>query len=135
LQLNELLDMGGGSVTGVALRDLAGHTQLKYLLLRNNQAIDDAGLAALSPLVELRELFLTNTGITDAGLVHLRTLTQLRRLGIAENYGITGAGLSSLTELQALETLEMGKTRVQAESLPSLAQFPNLQVLNLDSTG
>ena len=67
----------------------------------NGTRITDAGLVHLSGLTNLRDLWLTGTGVgltgtgvTDAGLVHLSGLKKLEVLDL-DGTGVTDSGLTS----------------------------------------
>jgi uncharacterized membrane protein len=73
------MDLAGTAVTDAGLKALTAMVNLRQLHLERTR-VTDAGLPALAPLAKLEYLNLYGTGVTDAGLPALRPLTSLRRL-------------------------------------------------------
>ncbi|GAM27609.1 hypothetical protein SAMD00019534_107850 [Acytostelium subglobosum LB1] len=72
-------------------------TDLKTLVLLNNDFTDD-GAAHLSKLVSLTALDLSMcTHLTDRGLQHLKNLNQITRLNLNFNSNLTDMGVATLT--------------------------------------
>ncbi len=61
-------------------------------------SIEDAGLANLAQLPNLKTLNITSNKVTDAGLAHLKTIKNLEKLVLTGNPGITPGGVTSLKE-------------------------------------
>ena len=57
--------------------------------------LDDDGLARLSGLTQLTNLFLQDTEVTDAGLIHLAGMSKLIQLDLRRTR-VTGTGFASL---------------------------------------
>ncbi len=151
-QLTEL-DLYHTGVTDEGLQHVRGLTQLKLLGLPPN--ITDAGfahLAGLTNLAELRftslenlkgpglkhllgtqvkQLFLTSTGVTDDGLQGVEALTGLQSLSLPPR--ITDAGLAHLKGLP-LTTLSLAQTQVTDAGLARLKDLPNLNKIDLSKT-
>ncbi len=129
----------------LSLRELH---RLENLNLANCLNITDAGLAAISPLKDLRDLDLSrkpavlsftfssaNPGakLSDAALMHLRPLSRLTSLSLSGNQ-ITDAGLAQLSGLRSLEVLELDDTPVTDAGLEHLKRMPRLKFLSLVKT-
>ena len=69
--------------------------------------------------------------VTDSGLTHLRSLRHLRVLSVGHCRRITDAGLESLAELPALETLYLNNTPITDAGLKHLAKISTLKSLML----
>jgi serine/threonine protein kinase/Leucine-rich repeat (LRR) protein len=69
----------------------------------------------------------------EAMASHLRDSSQLRLLDLSGNAAINDKAISALGELPALESLNLAKTGVTDESFATLAKFPRLRVLGLQS--
>jgi len=98
--------------------------------LRGIKAVDDAGLANLQGLTEIRQLDLNDTDISDEGLKCLHDATELTRLDL-EKTKVTDRGLSELAPFARLEYLNLNRTRVRGEGLSVLAEMPELKDLRL----
>jgi predicted negative regulator of RcsB-dependent stress response len=88
--------------------DLSGDVSSVIL---DGPSINDAALAHLRGLAQLRWLSLTNTRITDAGLTHLRGLRELGSLELA-NTMVSDTGLAHLRGLTKLWYLDLNNTQV-----------------------
>jgi hypothetical protein len=104
----EDLGLSGTNVTDAELAQLvlsAPPPRLQYLGLGDQ--ITDAGLAAVSRLVGLRELSLCGCNISDTGLAHLRCLSGLETLLLSGCHQLTDAGLQHLRSLGGLRALQL----------------------------
>lgn len=140
-----------GDIT--ALRHLPN---LRSLVL-GSSVLKDAGWAALGKLTQVRTLYLGASNIQDRHLAHLAGLSHLRELDL-EGTQISAAGLpalgqlaglerlrlrdtpvsrsvagddplTALTPLQALITLDLGKTQADRERVRALQRLlPNLRI-------
>jgi len=114
---------------------------LQRLVLTNNPIGDDgcASLAAWKHLGNLRTLYLTACEISDAGLVALANsgkLGALEKLTLANNEGITDAGIATLAStkvLPMLAYLELKNLELQDASGQALAdaKFPHMKHLDV----
>ncbi|MFZ1936415.1 MAG: hypothetical protein WCB27_21605 [Thermoguttaceae bacterium] len=100
--------------------------------------VHDSDLSWLEMLPGLRRLGLFHTQITDAGLEHLKGLTQLKELWLPDT--VTYAGLGTLKNMTALESLNVGRGDPEPDTPPShvtdrflgqLAGLSSLQELDL----
>ena len=96
------LDLDGAWVTDPSMRHVEGLTQLRVLRLGYARNVDDARLANVGELKNLRVLGLGRTGVTDAGLEHIRGLAQLESLDISGT-AVDDAGLAQLKGLTHLQ--------------------------------
>ena len=112
---------------------------LRKLDLRSTP-VDDAGMAYLRGLVNLKAVDLMNSTmlasdskLTDAGLDPLRRLTDLRELNLTGT-AIRGPGLAHLAGMTVLARLDLSHTLIEDAGLAHLPTFPKLRHLNLSGT-
>ncbi len=90
---------------------------------------DDASLAAIKRLTNVKTLDLRNTQVTDIGLKHLKGWTDLTSLNLRDT-NITDAGLEHLKGLAKLLVLQLNN-KVSDESVKELQQaLPNCKIYN-----
>ncbi len=94
--------------------------------------VDNALLAQLAVLKELRNLDLSNADIDDEGLRRLVHLP-LRRLWLQETK-ITDASAATLSKISFLNFLQLNATQLSDAFLERLDPLPNLQDLGLRGT-
>jgi beta-lactamase regulating signal transducer with metallopeptidase domain len=125
---------GGIPIDDAALAQLGTLTNLKLLNLPADD-LTDAGLAHLKPLAQLQSLALLGAcdampQLTEAGLVHLEPLRSLKHLDLPTRIEITDLGVASLARLQALQSLNSGLT-LSDEGLAQLASLQRLKQIDL----
>lgn len=97
-----------------------------------NSDLNDADLARLTSLRQIRRLMLNHTQVTDRGLVHLQKLSHLNNLGLDETQ-ITDDGLETLHACRSLEFLSLYGTRTTPKGVERLgAALPYLNVVDKD---
>jgi len=126
------VNLSGTLVNDATLAMIKRLTELKRFRHDDN-LLTDAGLEHLSGLPNLEVLSLVQTQTSDAGLVHLKELRNLRSLFLYNNK-ITDAGLVHLNGLTNLQQLSLGQTRVTDAGWVHLQGLTNLTWLNLEST-
>ena len=94
----------------------------------NAQSADDV-LKYVVTLKSLRGLAVTMRQIDDAGLARLKSLTQLRELYFLDAPNITDAGIAHLAELSELRSVIVGSCKITDASLRVLGELPHLQSL------
>jgi serine/threonine protein kinase/Leucine-rich repeat (LRR) protein len=125
---------GNPKVNDAGLANLKGLTNLKELKLHYTQ-VGDAGLAYLKGLSKLKLLNLWRTRVSDAGLVHLKGLTNLKELDLQYTYAqVSNAGLEHLKGLTKLTQLRLSGTQVDNAGLEHLKGLTNLTQLWLAGT-
>ena len=100
------LDLAGAPVNEADLANLAGLKNLKRLSLANSTVADSA-LVHLTGLTKLESLNLFHTAITDAGLTKLNGLKNLKRLYVAETK-VTDAGVQAFQKAVANVQVDQG---------------------------
>ena len=95
--------------------------------------LDDKGLRRLRFLKQLEELDLQGTSIQGPGLSALSGMKNLRTLNLHGN-PIIGEHLANLKDLDSLEELDLSNTRADDDSMASLAGLKNLKRLNVQGT-
>lgn len=119
--------------TGVgdgALEAVADLPQLIELDLWGCREITDAGVLALSEMVQLERLDLGLCEISDVGLRRLLGLNRLQDLSLSGTQ-ISDRGLETLGSVSTLQRLDLSGTRVTGSGLESIAGLPALAVLNM----
>lgn len=92
--------------------------------------VSETGLAELTGLKELRELYLAGTLVDDAALAKIAEMPAMQKLRIAKT-GVTGEGLGKLTALQ-LEELDISEcTSLDDAALEPVGKIVSLKKLNL----
>ena len=108
--------------------------------------VDDADLAPLARMTELKELHLgtSNPGLTDRTLAVLGRLSELEELEIGDA-PVTDAGLAPLARLDQLQTFFLGhppraqpagagRVAITGSGFAALGRLPHLRMLQLFST-
>jgi hypothetical protein len=138
LRLNDTLRLNGLSLhisrdaEATFLRRLQGISDLSLVLDRRCSVDND--LLSLQELPDLESLSLSMDGsdVTDQGLVHIRNLPQTWRLSINECGAITDEGLSHLSSLNELRTLEAAGCLFPRKGLAHLSVLTSLEKLDLN---
>lgn len=122
------LDLARSAVTDDAL------TYLRFSHVRclnlNYTRIGDRGLARLSTMPSLTQLFLDGTRITDRGLAHLARISSVEQLSLEGNK-VTDAGLVYLGDLKSLRSLRLRGTRATDAGIARLKQaLPQCQIVS-----
>ncbi len=112
------------------LEKLAARVSVKELDLNDNITVTDAGLAHISKIQRLEELFLDDTNITDKGVKFLRS-TKLTQLNLW-NTQVSDVSLNYISEIKSMTQLHLkGCSRVTDSGVAKLAKLQNLWMLNL----
>jgi hypothetical protein len=97
-----------------------------------NPDLNDADLATLTSLRQIRRLSLDRTQVTDRGLVHLQKLPHLRYLSLDKTH-VTDEGLESLRVCRSLEFVSLYDTQTTLEGVQRLrAAVPSVRVIDRD---
>jgi len=125
------LAVSGFGVTPEGVRLLTACPTLEELALENTK-IDDAALAELAALPDLRSLNLRRSvSLTDAAVETLTRFPKLEQLYLHDN-GFSADALAKLTALRRLRLLDLrGCPGVGAEVLQKLCEIPRLSDLRL----
>lgn len=153
----EELDLSNTGVSNAGLAEISKLTRLKRLVLPSQTS--DQTLLTLVNLNDLQALSVQASGITDKGLEALKAFKQLRELNLSACKSIVGSGLSGLTDLSSLRTLdisfaslddevvgrclrlkalrrlEMQRTNVSGKTFLAVKRSPDLEVLNVRRCG
>lgn len=95
--------------------------------------LEDQALSAIGQLPKLTELNLLRTQVTSAGLSAIQR-RPLKRLNLDDIVGVDDDIFDTLSTLQSLEWLHLGKTRVTDEGIQRLEGLPNLKEVLLNDT-
>lgn len=118
------IEGAGGRVTRISAESPA----LSVNFSLHGKSVDDAVLAQLVHIPEVRELRLGKTAIGDSALAHVGTLSSLERLYL-ERTAVTDAGLAHLGGLQSMVYLNLYGTGIGDEGLAHLAGLKSLRKL------
>lgn len=113
-----------GDVASVASKPL------KWIDLSDTQ-VTDAGLAHLSDMTSLTELYINNTAVSDDGVASLSKLYRLKTLSLIQTR-ITDKSISFLHELTDLESLDLRGNAMTDHTLLMLKPLKNLRFLFLN---
>lgn len=129
-----VIDFREKPITGdQTLEKLAQTVGLRKLNL-DNSPVTDAGLRALGPMPDLRDLSLTRSLITeDAVSIIVNQFPNLEHLRL-DATAITDKHLDKLSQLTSLERLSLYRTRITDGSCEHLAKITSLRTLSLDQT-
>lgn len=123
-------------ISSRGLRQLKGlDLTTLYLAFDDNpkQLLDDSCVDAIvDSLPRVEYLVLYNAQFSDAGLRNLSRLSSIKDLGIQKAPLLTGATLGALGTLQHLSSLGLRNTLLNNNSLLSLPNFEQLELLRLD---
>ena len=99
----------------------------------NKPAVDDAVVAQIGRLAQVRALGLQGSTVTDAGLAHLAGMTELRVLRI-RSPNVNGSGFRHLSGLRRLSSLHFARTPITDENLAYLRPLSTIQKISLYDT-
>jgi len=88
---------------------LAGLGSLEELFISTGDALSDADLASLEPLICLKDLYLFGQGVTDRGMASIAKLRRLESLHLS--CLVTRGGLNQLNGLSNLQRLSVSSYR------------------------
>ncbi len=96
-------------------------------------AADDAVVAQIGRLTEVRGLYLQGSTVTDAGLASLAGMHELRTLHL-DMPNVHGPGLRHLSGLRGIKNLHLYRTPITDESLAYLAPLTAIERLSFRSS-
>lgn len=123
------LTIVGTRITDAGISRITAFTNLTYLRLGKNHSLTGRTLALLSPLKNLRKLYLWETGIRGEDLGMLAAFPRLTDLSVAKL--IRGRGMEHLAALPGLRFLDAGNNDISNEDLRHLLPMKQLRFLNL----
>lgn len=92
------LNMWHTEITNEGLADLGEMTQLTWLNLDDNMAIDDAGVEKLAGLENLEFLHLGKTSITDDSVETIKKFTNLKTLDLTNCFSVSPDAVDEIKE-------------------------------------
>lgn len=120
-------------VSEQGLAKLSGLSSLSELYLANS-LVDDAAAGELVKFSQLKKLRLAHTQLTDVGLAKLVAIKPLEDLDLSECVQLTDDGLRSVGEMQGMKKLNLWRVPISDAGVEHLAKLSNLEWLNLDNT-
>jgi uncharacterized membrane protein len=105
------LNLGHTAITDAQMNLIAQLRNLRVLYL-NNTGITDAGIAKLSPLVELRWLSVVGTKVSDASVETFAKLTNLNTLFLFET-NLTDQGITRILDAKQDIRIDTGNYRLE----------------------
>lgn len=149
---------GQTNIGDEGVKALASCKSLKVLALDDLTFVGTDGLAALTGLKDLEELYVAGTivdddsckliagfpllkklrlarnQVSDSGLETLSVCLALEELDLSEDSLITDAGMVHLAKLRELKKLNLWRVQISDEGALLLAPLTKLEWLNLDNT-
>ncbi|MDR3111286.1 MAG: hypothetical protein LBU65_16580 [Planctomycetaceae bacterium] len=121
-----------GVISDETFNSIIANTGLTSLQLTNCREFDDAKVEALKPLVKLKKLALTNTGISDASVVTIKeSFPELVELNLSYNPKLTNAAMKTIAAIENLERLEVIQCSFNDIGALQFANMSKLQVLDI----
>jgi hypothetical protein len=129
------VSFGSKTFTGAGLAYFKDLPKLERLTIAGTP-FDDKGMEALGQLTQLKEVGTWHTGQTAAGMARLKELKNLAKLHLGQRLydgkpSLTDETMAVLTELKALETLQLDEARLSGAALTKLKGLPKLKRLTL----
>ncbi|MEJ7592016.1 MAG: hypothetical protein WKF77_10740 [Planctomycetaceae bacterium] len=149
---------GQTNIGDEGVKALASSKSLKVLALDDLTFVGTDGLAALTGLKDLEELYVAGTivdddsckliagfpllkklrlarnQVSDAALETLSVCSALEELDLSEDALITDAGMAHLAKLRKLKKLNLWRVQISDDGALLLAPLTKLEWLNLDNT-
>lgn len=128
----------GPLFSGAGLVHLADLPSLEQLTVAGSDKFVDAGMNAVGKLTQLKGFRTWHAGYSAEGLRSLKTLKALKSLVLGQRLSgkppasLTDDAISTLTEMTALESVQLGEARLSLAALSQLKQLPALKKLALD---
>ncbi|MHC4629386.1 MAG: leucine-rich repeat domain-containing protein, partial [Planctomycetota bacterium] len=116
------IKLGYNGITDKGLRHLENLTSLENIWLDSNP-ITDKGLSYLAGMNNLRQLYIPRTKVTDAGLAYLEGMKHFEHLLID---GIGDEGIRHLSELPAVESLQIHDAQITKACIPNFKRMNSL---------
>ncbi|KAG7621554.1 Leucine-rich repeat cysteine-containing subtype [Arabidopsis suecica] len=120
-------------INSSTLWPITGLTSLTELDLSRCFKVTDAGMKHLQSVVNLKKLWISQTGVTEVGISLLASLKKLSLLDLG-GLPVTDQNLISLQALTKLEYLDIWGSNVTNQGAVSILKFSNLSFLNLSWT-
>ena len=115
-------------VTETGLMHLSKLPSLKSITV-NGDSLGEEGLALLLKFESLEHVYIDNTDKMDAIVKEIVNLHGLKELTI--DTGLTDEGLIELKNMQSLQKLTIGPSKITGSGISALAQLPSLNTLTL----
>ncbi|CAN5148544.1 hypothetical protein BH09PSE6_BH09PSE6_08270 [soil metagenome] len=97
-----------------------------HVHFRQDATVDDSALRWVARMPAMQEIVANDTGITDAGLAHLKGLAKLEVLHLAGT-AITAAAADPLIRLRAVWQMDLSRTAITESGLLRLGAMPALR--------
>ena len=128
LALDELTFVG---TDGIAA--LTGLTNLEELYV-GGTIVDDDSCSVVAGFPKLKKLRLARNQVSDIALETLSACTLLEELDLSEDSLITNSGMVHLAKLTGLRKLNLWRVQISDEGVLMLGSLTQLEWLNLDNT-
>jgi hypothetical protein len=119
-------------ISEAGLAELSGLKDLRELYLANS-LVDDAALARIGAMSSMKKLRIAKTGIGREGLDHLAAL-KLEELDVSECINIDDAALEPIGKIVTLKKLNLWRDAIGDAGVAHLASLSKLEWLNVDNT-
>ena len=122
---------GAGDFGRQDLRTLRNLSSVKTLHIA--YTLEDDDLATLRESTQLETVVLTGDHFTDKAIPHLAVMRWLKTLKL-ENCSLTAIGITSLSKMNALESLSLIQVCVPEQAMAGLKSVPSLRELTMRKT-
>ncbi|MCA9015166.1 MAG: hypothetical protein KDA77_07520, partial [Planctomycetaceae bacterium] len=127
------VDFRGAKIDDAALKEIAGLSRLRSLLL-NETAITDAALEPVGKVASLENLDLRNCALNNKAISHLTGLSNLKALRLSGNSDIDDDALADINQLTNLKALMLDFLWVSGDGISQLKNLNKLEELYLAKT-
>jgi hypothetical protein len=129
----QVLNLSETSITDNALKSVHRMPKLKCLMLKNDKAITDRGVAHLEHHSRLTVLSLQGTSVSDDCAKSIESILQLRALDLSNCPAVGDRTIDVLSSMTALKMLSIGGTGITGDALKRLNRLQQLRFLSLNN--
>ncbi|HQR06812.1 MAG TPA: hypothetical protein PLN21_08325 [Gemmatales bacterium] len=115
------------------LKQIAKIRSLRTLYLNRNKEMTDRGIRELAALKQLEWLDLSGTGVTDAGMKELAALKELSWINLSGT-SVTDVTAAQLRSLNKLSHVDLAYTGVSQDGLREVAKIKGMKSLDMSGT-
>ncbi|MHB1036255.1 MAG: leucine-rich repeat domain-containing protein, partial [Pirellulales bacterium] len=122
-----------GATNSTLNRAVVDYEKVRTVSLRGNPQITNGALDTIQRMPNLEQLSLKGCDITDRGLSQLTGLSKLKSLDLSRT-AVSDQGMLAIAKMRQLAELELDGTQIGDAGVSHLAAHPGLQRLSLYGT-